>query len=363
MSADVVQARYDNLEAIAARFAYLHNDIVRLQQMLTRSFKALQEGGWQGRGASAFFAEMHGELFPATKRLANALEVARAVTLEAKKIMEIAEQEAAAPFRAIKDRLNIAISGPGTDEAAITETVANASDAERQVISSDRALMDRLRAELGDQKYLDLVVQLRMNVPGKVQQASSESAGAAIQSHLKKYLDQAIKDGRKITGSVAVVGNTEWDIAGKAHYGEPTWTSQKRDRLSGFVDSHGRVWIHNDHGSPGTMLHEAVHKYSNDAMINTSQPLNEGVTEYFTRSVGATTTPPTPRGNYQNNFRFVQGLVKLVGEEAVAKGYFDGDMDGLRNAFIKAGKTQADWDKMIEHTKKGEWSDAKRLVQ
>jgi WXG100 family type VII secretion target len=368
MSADVIQARYDNLEAIAYRFAQTHNDILRLQQLLTRSFKPLQDGGWRGRGATAFFAEMNNTVFPASKRLAQALETARAVTLEAKKILETAEQEASAPFKAtvvanIKDGLKNAMQGPGTDEAAINRIVDNIPDGARQAVTSDRALMNQLHAELGDQKYLDLVVKLRMNESGTVKQPSPESADAAIQSHLKKYLDQAIKDGRKITGSVAVVGSTEWDIAGKAHYGEPTWTDQKRDRLSGFVDAQGRVWVHKDQGSPGTMLHEAVHKHSSEAMNNTSQPLNEGVTEYFTRDVGKTTTPPTVRTNYQNNFRFAEGLVKLVGEEAVAKGYFDGDMEGLKKAYIKAGKTEADWNKMIEHTSKKEWDDARKLVE
>ncbi|MCG8352469.1 MAG: WXG100 family type VII secretion target, partial [Chloroflexales bacterium] len=61
--------------------------------------QALADGGWEGAGSAAFLAEMQGEIFPALQRFRQALEEARAVTLEAKIILQQAEEEAARVFQ------------------------------------------------------------------------------------------------------------------------------------------------------------------------------------------------------------------------------------------------------------------------
>lgn len=260
------------------------------------------------------------------------------------------------------DQLREAMDGRGRDRDAMLEIIANASDTEREAIWSDSKLKEQIRDELGDDGYLDFITEAEMVRPGTAGHMSAAEADTLIQGHLSAYLGDALKDGRQISGRVAVVDDDDWDVAGIAHYGEKRWKDTKRDGLNGFVDSEGRVWVHKDRGT-GTMMHEAVHKYSDDAMIGVSQPLNEGVTEYFTRSVFDSTGSPPARSNYQNNFRFTEDLVNLVGEDVVAEAYFDGDMDGLKEAYIDAGKTEADWDTMIEHTKKDEWSDARKLAK
>ncbi len=108
MTADVVQARYDNLDSIAARFGHEATAGVELQKRVARCVEALEKDGWQGRGADAFFAEMHGVLYPAMQRMTRALEEARSVTLEVKNILRAAEEEASGVFG--RDRQ---ITGPG----------------------------------------------------------------------------------------------------------------------------------------------------------------------------------------------------------------------------------------------------------
>lgn len=103
MSADVIQANYASLDAIASHFSQQANAVDALDAQVKRGVEALENGGWEGKGSTAFFAELHGELFPALQRLRQVLDEARAVTLEAKAIMERAEQEAAALFQNTKD--------------------------------------------------------------------------------------------------------------------------------------------------------------------------------------------------------------------------------------------------------------------
>ncbi|MEO7908769.1 MAG: WXG100 family type VII secretion target [Roseiflexaceae bacterium] len=99
MSADIIQARYDQLDRVAGRFAKASEANAELHARVMRCVEVLERGGWQGRGADAFFAEMHSTLYPAMQRLSKALAEGRAVTLQAKDILRAAEEEAARLFQ------------------------------------------------------------------------------------------------------------------------------------------------------------------------------------------------------------------------------------------------------------------------
>ncbi|NJN66780.1 MAG: WXG100 family type VII secretion target [Chloroflexaceae bacterium] len=98
MGADIVQAHYEELDAVAARFAQQTEAINALSSRVRVGFQALENGGWEGRGWAAFAAEMDRLVFPKVQALIHALEEGRAVTLEAKEIIQRAEEEAAALF-------------------------------------------------------------------------------------------------------------------------------------------------------------------------------------------------------------------------------------------------------------------------
>ncbi len=99
MSSPVIQADYDQLDAIAARFGQRAETTTTLHGHVLRSYQALEDGGWIGRGFSAFSTEMQGEIFPALERLTHALDEARAVTLQVSAIIREAEEEAASLFQ------------------------------------------------------------------------------------------------------------------------------------------------------------------------------------------------------------------------------------------------------------------------
>ncbi len=99
MSSPVIQADYEQLDAIAARFSQRAEAVTTLHGHVLRSYQALEDGGWIGRGFSAFSTEMQGEIFPALERLSHALDEARAVTLQVSTIIRTAEEEAASLFQ------------------------------------------------------------------------------------------------------------------------------------------------------------------------------------------------------------------------------------------------------------------------
>jgi WXG100 family type VII secretion target len=99
MSDAVVQAKYEELDALARRFGQRAQANQELQRRIRRNVDALRNGGWQGRGSAAFLGEMDGKIFPGLKRLGEALEKARSTTLELKAILQQAEEEAARVFQ------------------------------------------------------------------------------------------------------------------------------------------------------------------------------------------------------------------------------------------------------------------------
>ncbi|MCB9420412.1 MAG: WXG100 family type VII secretion target [Ardenticatenaceae bacterium] len=113
MSADVVQANYDALDALTQKFGRQAELSEEMYGRVQQAVHALEQGGWEGQGASAFFAEMDGDIYPALQRLINALEEAQSVTREIKQIIQQAEEEAAAPFGGQAAEGSSPVTAPG----------------------------------------------------------------------------------------------------------------------------------------------------------------------------------------------------------------------------------------------------------
>jgi WXG100 family type VII secretion target len=99
MGTDVIQANYDELENVAARFGQWAENNSDITSRVQQCAEKLINGDWIGQGVEAFAAELNGEVFPAMQRLTQALEQVRSVTLEVKFIVQQAEEEAASLFR------------------------------------------------------------------------------------------------------------------------------------------------------------------------------------------------------------------------------------------------------------------------
>jgi ribosomal protein S11 len=255
----------------------------------------------------------------------------------------------------------------------VKQVIDNASAVEREAVWQDAAYLSQLRSEVDVNFYLWIIVKIRMKFVGTVAHSDAVDADRAIRTHLAAYVGGAVADSRQIEGIVAVVDDTHWNIAGEHRYGATVWATKN---INGFVDLEGRVWIHQDKGNPGTMVHEAVHKYSTDALIQISQPLNEGVTEYFTRIVcNAEGINIAGRTNYQSNRNTVQKLINMSGisEVLVARAFFDGETDALKTAFIlskiispttpvgwpeRLSRATSDWNQFIQATKDKDWATA-----
>ncbi|MEZ4513857.1 MAG: WXG100 family type VII secretion target [Chloroflexota bacterium] len=98
MTADIIQARYDQLDNIANRFGREAENTTALMQQVQRGVDALRQSGWEGQGATAFLGEMETAVFPVIQRLTEALAEANTATQMLRDIIRTAEEEAARPF-------------------------------------------------------------------------------------------------------------------------------------------------------------------------------------------------------------------------------------------------------------------------
>lgn len=99
MSAETIQADYEQLEQIVARFGRAAEQSRQMEQKMRQRVAALRQGGWEGAAATAFYAEVEGQVFAAVRRLVEALQSTQTVTLQIKATFQQAEAEAAALFQ------------------------------------------------------------------------------------------------------------------------------------------------------------------------------------------------------------------------------------------------------------------------
>jgi WXG100 family type VII secretion target len=93
-----VQADYDELASIANQFAQEASSTEQLTNQIMSLVGELEGGGWIGRGADAFFNEMHDLVEPGLTRLARALEDASNAVKQVSNVLSQAEHEASTLF-------------------------------------------------------------------------------------------------------------------------------------------------------------------------------------------------------------------------------------------------------------------------
>ncbi len=93
-----IQINYDELDDIANQFTQVSSTAAQLMNQITSLVGQLEGGGWIGRGAQAFYSEMHDEVEPGLQRLVQALGDASSSIKQINNILSQAEQEASSLF-------------------------------------------------------------------------------------------------------------------------------------------------------------------------------------------------------------------------------------------------------------------------
>ncbi|MEP7358937.1 MAG: WXG100 family type VII secretion target [Anaerolineales bacterium] len=99
MTGPKVRADYEQLKTAASQFGGQAQAAQQTVQALQKALAALEGGDWVGLGASAFYQEMGGQVMPALKRLAAAMESAQRTTTQIGQVIAQAEGDAARVLR------------------------------------------------------------------------------------------------------------------------------------------------------------------------------------------------------------------------------------------------------------------------
>jgi hypothetical protein len=255
---------------------------------------------------------------------------------------------------------------------------------DRDLLSQDAAWMATAKRVLPTDDYLGMLPILRVLTPPTVGTTAAKwgtwtpanlgpEVDTIIRTQLNAYIGGAMAAGRMVEGQVSIVGPQDWADAFHRQW--------KRVSLQGcintamaFVDVNqpGRhIWIHNDRGSPGTAVHEGIHKYADptlrDELINTYRGggddvcnLDEGITEYFTRLAIARGGLGYPRRSYANQLAAANLLIPRIGLNVVAAAYFDGQFQALKTAF--GNVTGNRWDDYARALETNDYTLANSLV-
>jgi hypothetical protein len=265
-------------------------------------------------------------------------------------------------------------------------------------ISHDVDLMIRARRYVGWREYVSLLaavgvyrmtkrdgVETRMHMTGAEADTFVMARMVAL-PHLKPYADAAVKGGLGCRGYVAVVGEHEWKDAFASECAGDGADIKDEPYVAAFTSVAHRdkvIIVHKDRGSRGELIHECMHRYARDAILDVwGMDFNEGVTEYFARLIADSDgRVPRPNGSkiglYQQSWEFVcdsvlplLGKDRLAQEVVLAEMNFNGNATLLRLHFenacaakwVAAHEIAARWARFEGAIMTGEWNKARAEV-
>lgn len=246
MSAETIQAQYEQLDQLAKRFQSQAEANQQLLQTVRQRADALREG-WQGSGSEAFHREMDSVTYPAMNRLTHALTEGSRVTMQIARLMKDAEEDAAAPFRQ-NGAVGLPLTLNSTPQVAGgTATLNRSTKHPTKLASPNKNIWDYVRVEGDIWKFdkksgkggADLGVEATIGIKEKSVWGKTTGDGVAgVGGYAKAGVDLSLKDGVMIgAGGEIYAVKGEWDTAlmGNKRYGVTGGVEFKAFSADGFA--------------------------------------------------------------------------------------------------------------------------------
>lgn len=229
-----------------------------------------------------------------------------------------------------------------TTKEAVLEKVAMAPFTERQEVFANGGLIKLAETKLAGKDFPEFLHALHVNADTTTGQLSGfESPGLAakgVEGAITEQFGKAIGDdalGKKDLAESLVVLPTDRFVTVALRYW-PKKSAKDFETVSGFNED-DKVFI--DAGKMtdvGTLIHESIHYFAPNTFVTAfGNDLNEGVTEHFARSTINKLRLDIARTKYQSEYLYASAFTAYVGEEAMRKAYFSGNVDALKTAFVE----------------------------
>lgn len=264
MATDIIQAQYEQLDSISQRFGTQADATTVLRNRVTQQIDALKNGGWEGKGSAAFFAEMDNEIDPAMLRLVEAFQTAQSVTLEIKNIIQEAEELAAAPFKNGQAAGATPSSGP-SPIPYLVETPPGTFDKRRAKYSVGKPILVKdhpFRSGKTDAQRFDVTIG-GQTIPVYVPVKANGSLNIHSKTEIAKALAAMPEANRQLIKSVNVnPGQNPDDAYWAKQYNKPNFRSYMTAGANGEVDIYPSTNKQPQNIVDGSMIHETGHIWS-----------------------------------------------------------------------------------------------------
>jgi WXG100 family type VII secretion target len=159
MTAELIRAQYDQLQAVSVSFDDERDRIYALHGRLLRQVDILRRGGWQAEGADDFYRQMDADVLPGVERLRSALEQAGSVTRQIIMLLQNAEEDAAAFLRRQGREEEGTVGSGGGDGVGLTPNDEPSDDV------TDATLTPNDRIALAIQEYIERLYGVQIAFP------------------------------------------------------------------------------------------------------------------------------------------------------------------------------------------------------
>jgi hypothetical protein len=183
-------------------------------------------------------------------------------------------------------------------------------------------------AAAGISIYPNIIQRNLPDVPLAQQRLSSEAADREIRElfafHVEQY-SQGRSAERTAAGRISIVDEETFRREYEQEYNTPEdQTRHPIEGMNAFVDASGHAWIRRTRGTWGTVIHEALHMYSNPEALEDRMGRwgKEGLTEYFTVQVCQQMGIERNYEEYRGAREAVSRLADYVGDHYVRNAFF-----------------------------------------
>lgn len=222
----------------------------------------------------------------------------------------------------------------------------------------------------GVASHLDAVaVQRTEDPPLTERRMTAELADEQIRGRFGDFIRQYVdSEGRApaAAGMIHVVDDAEF----RRHYEEEYNTPEDQaahpyEGINAFVDATGQAWVHSERGTVGTVVHEALHMYSQPEALEAAMGRNGkgGMTEYFTIRVCLRMDIERDYGEYREAAQCMENLADKAGDIWMLNAFFRGHIWALGHHIDMLMGVPHFWRVWCNLVRAGRFDDANRILE
>jgi len=211
-------------------------------------------------------------------------------------------------------------------------------------------------------------VQRTEDQPLTERNITGEQADTQIRERFQFMVQLIVQSGGTVPSAAGRI-NVVDDAVFRQHYEMEYSTPEDRaahpyEGINAFVDFQGQAWIHRQRGTVGTVIHEALHMYSNPEALEDAMGRQgkEGMTEYFTKKVCMRMNIEREYAEYAEVVQCIEDLVDVVSELWVQNAFFRGHLWGLGHHLDELLGVTHTWAVWCNLMKADRFADASRIL-